>query len=84
MSDFLEPKIKDIIVEQLGIEPEKVSLKASFVDDLNADSLDIAELIMAMEETFDMEISDEDTQGLKTVGSVQDYLIKKNALPKTQ
>ncbi|MBX2986463.1 MAG: acyl carrier protein [Bdellovibrionaceae bacterium] len=73
----LSPKIKDIIVEQLGVDPEKVKPEASFIDDLGADSLDIVELVMAMEEEFDLEIPDEDAEKLKTVNDVQSYLAKK-------
>lgn len=70
----LNPKIKDIIVEQLGVDPEKVKPEASFIDDLGADSLDIVELVMAMEEEFDLEIPDEDAEKLKTVNDVTSYL----------
>ncbi len=73
----LNPKIKDIIVEQLGVDPEKVKLEASFIDDLGADSLDIVELVMAMEEEFDLEIPDEDAEKLKTVQNVVDYITSK-------
>ena len=73
----LSPKIKDIIVEQLGVDPEKVKSEASFIDDLGADSLDIVELVMAMEEEFDLEIPDEDAEKLKTVNDVQSYLSSK-------
>ena len=73
----LSPKIKDIIVEQLGVDPEKVKAEASFIDDLGADSLDIVELVMAMEEEFDLEIPDEDAEKLKTVQDVSSYLEKK-------
>jgi acyl carrier protein len=73
----LNPKIKDIIVEQLGVDPEKVKIEASFIDDLGADSLDIVELVMAMEEEFDLEIPDEDAEKLRTVGDVASYLEKK-------
>ena len=73
----LNPKIKDIIVEQLGVDPEKVKTEASFIDDLGADSLDIVELVMAMEEEFDLEIPDEDAEKLRTVGDVASYLEKK-------
>lgn len=73
----VHPKVKDIIVEQLGVDPEKVKSEASFVDDLGADSLDIVELIMAMEEEFDVEIPDEDAEKLKSVQDVADYLTKK-------
>jgi acyl carrier protein len=70
-------KVKDIIVEQLGVDPEKVKSEASFIDDLGADSLDIVELVMAMEEEFDLEIPDEDAEKLKTVNDVQSYLTTK-------
>lgn len=73
----LSPKVKDIIVEQLGVDPEKVKPEASFIDDLGADSLDIVELVMAMEEEFDLEIPDEDAEKLKTVQDVANYLEKK-------
>ncbi|MES3038445.1 MAG: acyl carrier protein [Bdellovibrionota bacterium] len=73
----MSPKIKEIIVEQLGVDPEKVKSEASFIDDLGADSLDIVELVMAMEEEFDIEIPDEDAEKLKTVQDVTDYLSKK-------
>ncbi len=70
-------KVKDIVVEQLGVDPEKVKLEAKFIEDLGADSLDIVELVMAMEEEFDLEIPDEDAEKLKTVGDVQSYLSSK-------
>lgn len=73
----VSPKVKDIIVEQLGVDPEKVKSEASFIDDLGADSLDIVELVMAMEEEFDLEIPDEDAEKLKTVNDVQTYLTAK-------
>ncbi len=71
-------KIRDIIVEQLGVESEDVKMDSSFVDDLGADSLDIVELIMALEEEFNMEIPDEEAEKIATVGDVVDY-IKKNS-----
>lgn len=70
----LEQKIRDIIVEQLGVAPEKVNPDASFVDDLGADSLDQVELIMAIEEAFDIEIPDEDAEKLEKVKDAIDYL----------
>lgn len=70
----LRPKLKEIIVEQLGVDPERVKSEASFIDDLGADSLDIVELVMAMEEEFDLEIPDEDAEKLRTVLDVQNYL----------
>ena len=73
----LDSKIKNIVVEQLGVEADKVKLEASFIDDLGADSLDIVELVMAMEEEFDMEIPDEAAEKLRTVGDVVKYLQSK-------
>ncbi len=67
-------KIKEIIVDQLGVDEEDVKLEASFIDDLGADSLDIVELIMALEEEFDMEIPDEEAEKISTVGNVVDYI----------
>jgi acyl carrier protein len=71
-------RVREIIVDQLGVDEEEVTLAASFVDDLGADSLDIVELIMAFEEEFDLEIPDEDAEKIGTVGSAVDY-IKENA-----
>ena len=68
----------DIIVEQLNVESDKVVPKASFVDDLGADSLDLVELIMAMEEGFDIEIPDEDAEKITTVQEAMDYVDKLN------
>ncbi len=76
----VQPKIKDIIVEQLGVDPEKVKSEASFIEDLGADSLDIVELVMAMEEEFDLEIPDEDAEKLRTVLDVQTYLQSKGKI----
>lgn len=69
-------KIKKIIVDQLGVEEDKVKEDSSFIDDLGADSLDIVELIMAFEEEFDIEIADEDAEKIKVVGDVIRYLEK--------
>ena len=69
-------KVKDIIVDQLGVDEEKVTMEASFRDDLEADSLDLVELIMAFEEEFGGEISDEEAQKITTVGQAVDYLDK--------
>jgi len=63
----VEEKVKHIIVEQLGVDEEEVKAEASFVDDLGADSLDVVELVMALEEEFGIEISDEDAEKLSTV-----------------
>ena len=69
-------RIKKIIIDQLGIEEEKISIDSSFIDDLGADSLDIVELIMAFEEEFDIEIPDEDAEKIKTVVDAVNYLSK--------
>ena len=76
MSDILE-RVRKIVIEHLDADPEKVTEKAAFIDDLGADSLDIVELVMAMEEEFDLEIPDEDAEKLKTVQDVASYLEKK-------
>lgn len=70
-------RVKKIIVDQLGVEEEKVKEHSSFIDDLGADSLDIVELIMAFEEEFDIEIADEDAEKIKVVGDVIRYLKNK-------
>jgi len=70
----MDEKVKKIIEEQLGVEGDKIKENASFIDDLGADSLDIVELVMAMEEEYDIEIPDEDAEKLKTVGDVSSYL----------
>lgn len=70
----IEKEVIDIIVEQLGVDADDVSLEKSFVEDLNADSLDLTELIMTFEERFGFEISEEDAEKLKTVGDVVSYI----------
>lgn len=70
----LEKEVIDIIVEQLGVDASAVTLEKSFVEDLNADSLDLTELIMTFEERFGFEISEEDAAKLKTVGEVVKYI----------
>jgi acyl carrier protein len=67
-------RIKEIIVEQLGVSPEQVTESASFVDDLRADSLDTVELVMALEEEFNLEIPDEDAEKIRTVGDAVAYI----------
>jgi acyl carrier protein len=74
----VEEKVKNIIVEQLGVDAEEVKPEASFVDDLGADSLDVVELVMALEEEFGLEISDEDAEKLSSVQQAVSY-IQKNA-----
>ncbi len=73
---FNEDKVKQIIMEQLGVSAEQVTPQASFIDDLGADSLDTVELVMALEEEFDLEIPDEDAEKMKTVQDALDYLKK--------
>jgi acyl carrier protein len=75
-AEQVEQKVKQIIVEQLGVDEAQVDRTASFVDDLGADSLDIVELVMAFEEAFGMEVPDEDAEKMKTVGDAIDYIVK--------
>jgi acyl carrier protein len=70
----VEEKVRHIIVEQLGVDEDEVKLQASFVDDLGADSLDVVELVMALEEEFGIEISDEDAEKLGTVKQAIEYI----------
>lgn len=67
-------KVKSIISEQLGVEEEEITMESSFIDDLGADSLDIVELIMALETEFDIEIPDEDAEKVTSVGDVVEYI----------
>lgn len=71
---YNEERVKEIIVEQLGVSPEQVKPEARFIDDLGADSLDTVELIMALEEEFNVEIPDEDAEKMITVGDSLNYL----------
>ncbi len=70
----LEERVCELIVEQLGVSREEIVPEASFIDDLGADSLDIVELVMAMEETFDIEIPDDDAEKIQTIGDALSYL----------
>ena len=70
----LEERVMDLIVEQLGVSREEAVAKASFIDDLGADSLDIVELVMAMEESFDIEIPDDDAEKIQTIGDAFSYV----------
>ena len=74
MSEALNKKVFSIIAEQLGIDEEDIKLEASFVDDLGADSLDIVELVMALEEEYDIEIPDEDAEKIQTVQDAINYI----------
>ena len=74
MSDNIETQVKEIIVEQLGVDPEKVTSDAKFIEDLGADSLDTVELVMTFEEKFSVEVPDEDAEKLKSVADVVAYI----------
>lgn len=74
MADNIQEKVKDIIVEQLGVDAGQVTPEAKFVEDLGADSLDTVELVMAFEEEFGIEVPDEDAEKLQTVGDVLRYV----------
>ncbi|MBU4312784.1 MAG: acyl carrier protein [Candidatus Omnitrophica bacterium] len=73
-------EIKDVVCEQLGVKAEEVKPEASFIDDLGADSLDTVELVMALEEKFGIEISDEDAEKMQTIGDVIKYIERKTNL----
>jgi acyl carrier protein len=75
----VEDRVTEIIAEQLGVSKEEVVPEASFIDDLGADSLDIVELVMAMEEEFDIEIPDEDAEKIQTIGDAISYVRERAA-----
>lgn len=77
MAENFEDKVKQIIVDQLGVDADAVTPEASFIEDLSADSLDTVELVMAFEEEFDVEIPDEEAEKLTTVGKALEYLKQK-------
>lgn len=77
MSQSIEERVKNIIKEQLDVAESEITNDASFVDDLGADSLDQAELVMTLEEEFEIDIPDEDTENLRTVGSAIEYIKSK-------
>ncbi len=76
MADNTASKVKEIIINELGVDPEKVTTEASFVEDLGADSLDTVELVMEFEDEFDMSIPDEEAEKIQTVGAALDYILK--------
>jgi acyl carrier protein len=75
--DEILAKVRDILVDQLGVEADSVKLEASFQEDLNADSLDLVELIMELEDQFTIKISDEEAQAITTVGSAVDFIAER-------
>ena len=80
MSDkTIEARVKDIIVDQLGVNADQVTIEAKFVEDLGADSLDTVELVMAFEEEFDIEVPDEEAEKLQSVGDVVTYITSQQA-----
>ncbi|OMH40103.1 acyl carrier protein [Desulfurobacterium indicum] len=74
MTENIEEKVKELIADRLGVDPEEVTPDASFVEDLGADSLDTVELVMALEEEFGIEIPDEDAEKIQTVGDAIEYI----------
>ena len=78
MSESIEAQVREIIINELGVEPEKVTDDASFVEDLGADSLDTVELVMAFEEEFGIDIPDEDAEKMRSVGDAIRYLNEQN------
>lgn len=79
MSDNIKDQVKEIIVEQLGVDPEKLTDDAKFIEDLGADSLDTVELVMTFEEKFGVEVPDEDAEKLKSVADVVTYITEHQA-----
>jgi len=75
MADNVEERVRKIIIEQLEVAPDKIKPEASFAEDLKADSLAVVELVLALEEAFKIEIPDEDTEKIKTVGDVINYIV---------
>jgi len=80
VAEELFEQVKEVVAEQLNVEPDEIHEDSSFVDDLGADSLDLVELVMALEDNFDMKIPDEDVESIKTVGDAISY-IKDHAKP---
>jgi acyl carrier protein len=79
MSEELVERVRSLVSDQLGVDPGEMKAEASILDDLGADSLDVVELVMAIEEAFNIEISDEDAEAMRTVGDVETYVTSKVA-----
>ena len=79
MGDGLVERVRGLMSDQLGIDPSEMKSEANILEDLGADSLDVVELVMAIEEAFDIEISDEDAEAMQTVGDIERYIITKVA-----
>ncbi len=79
MSDALAEQIRKLVSEQLGVDQNQVTPRASILDDLGADSLDVVELVMAIEENFDIEIPDEAIEAMRTIGDVESYVARNAA-----
>lgn len=79
MSDDIFERVKKVTVEELSVKPEEVTMEASFQEDLGADSLDVVELVMALEEEFGIDIPDDDVGQIKTVGAAVEYINSKSA-----
>ncbi len=76
MADTIENRVRDIIIDELGVDDEQVTGEASFMEDLGADSLDTVELVMAFEEEFGIDIPDSDAEGMRTVGDAVRYIVE--------
>ncbi len=79
MSDSLVAQIRGLVSEQLGVDPAVLNAEANILEDLGADSLDVVELVMAIEEAFDIEIADEDAESMRTLGDVEKYVAERVA-----
>jgi acyl carrier protein len=77
MGETVSAKVREIVASQLGVEQSEVTPEASILDDLGADSLDVVELVMALEEEFDLEVPDEDVETLRTIGDVARYITER-------
>ena len=75
MKNDLEGRIRTLVADHLGVDIEEVTPDASILDDLGADSLDVVELVMSLEDVFDIEVSDEEFEGIRTIGDIQQYVI---------